>query len=201
MFKTGRRRSPSVAVMTFHAQIAASAREAARITAGVTPGQMTGPTPCPEFDTRALTNHLVAYTGIGMELRARREPHPDDLATRDFTADPQWAAQYAAQLDRSVAAWADPAVWEGEINGMPAEALAGMLFLELVLHGWDLAVATGQEYRADDETAKLLLTIVGEQAELYRQYQGFGDPVAAPPAADDLHTALALSGRNPTWPA
>ena len=187
--------------MTFHAQIAASAREAARITAGVTPGQMTGPTPCPDFDTRALTNHLVAYTGIGMELRARREPHPDDLATRDFTADSAWAAQYAAQLDRSVAAWADPAVWEGEVNGMPAEAMAGMLFMELALHGWDLAAATGQEYRADADTAKLLLAMVREQAELYRQYQGFGEPVDPPAGADDLRTALALSGRDPAWTA
>lgn len=199
MFKTGSRRPATVGGMTFHATIAASAREAARITAGAAHAPLTGRTPCAEFDTRTLINHLVAYTGIGMELRARREPHPDDLATRDFTADPQWAAAYAAQLDRSVAAWADPEVWEGEINGMPAEAMAGMLFLELTLHAWDLARATGQEYRADAETAKLLLTIVGEQAALYRQYEGFAEPAEPPAGAGDLEHALALSGRDPSW--
>ncbi|MFG1807148.1 TIGR03086 family metal-binding protein [Streptomyces sp. NPDC049040] len=185
--------------MDFHAQIADSAREAARITAGVDRDRLTAPTPCPGFDTRALANHLVAYTGIGMELRARREPHPDDLATRDFTADPRWAREYAEQLDRSVAAWADPAVWEGEIDSMPAEGMATMLFLELCLHGWDLAKATGQDYRIADETAKRLLAAVGEYAGMYRQYKGFGEPVEIPAGAGDVETAVALSGRDPYW--
>jgi uncharacterized protein (TIGR03086 family) len=191
--------------MTFHQQIADSAKEAARVTAGITPGQLSGVTPCPDFDTRALANHLVAYTGIGMECRALRKPHPEGLAERDFTAEPDWAASYAEALDRAVAAWADPAVWEGTIptgeGAMPAQAMAGMLFLELVLHGWDLARATGQEYRANDATAALLLAVVREQAELYRQYKGFGEPVTPPAGAGDLELALALSGRDPAWSA
>lgn len=191
--------------MNFHAQIADAAREAARVTAGVTPDQLSGPTPCPDYDTHALVNHLVAYTGLGMELRARREPHPADLAERDFAADPDWAAAYAQALDRAVAAWAEPAAWEGEVDmggmGMPADAVAGMLFLELVLHAWDLARATGQEYRADDATAALLLTVVRDQAEMYRQYKGFGEPVEPPAGAGDLELAVALSGRDPYWAA
>ena len=191
--------------MNLHAQMTSSAAEAARITGNITPEQLGGATPCPDYDTRALVNHLVAYTGIGMELRARREPHPDDLATRDFTADPRWAAAYARQLDRSVAAWAEPAVWEGDIptgeGSMPADGMATMLFLELVLHAWDLAKATGQVYRADDDTAKALLTAVQEYAEMYRQYQGFGEPVPAPDGAGDLELAVALSGRDPYWGA
>ncbi|SEO66981.1 TIGR03086 family metal-binding protein [Actinacidiphila rubida] len=185
--------------MTYHAQLAAGAAEAARITSGVTAAQLGAPTPCPDYDTRTLANHLVAYTGIGMELRARREPHPEDLATRDFTADPGWAAAYAAQLERSVDAWADPAAWEGEISGMPAPAMGGMLLLELVLHGWDLARATGQEYRLDGPTAAATLGLVREQAEMYRQYKGFGEPVEVPAGAPDLDLALALSGRDPHW--
>lgn len=191
--------------MTFHAQMAGAAAEAARITAGIGTERLADPTPCPEYDTRALINHLVAYTGVGMELRARREPYPDDLATRDFTAEPDWAAAYAARLDRAVAAWADPAVWEGEIGtgegAMPATAMAGMLFMELVLHGWDVARATGQDYRADEETARLLLTLVTEQAELYRQYKGFAEPVPVSEDAAALDRALALSGRDPSWTA
>lgn len=191
--------------MIFHQQLADSAEEAARITAAVAPDRLTGVTPCPDYDTRALVNHLVAYTGIGMECRALRKPHPEGLAERDFTADPDWAAQYAEALRRAVAAWADPAAWEGEIptgeGSMPAEALAGMLFLELVLHGWDLARATGQEYRANEATAALVLAVVRDQAELYRQYKGFGEPVPPPPGAGDLELALALSGRDPAWSA
>lgn len=187
--------------MTFHAQIADSAREAARVAAAVAPEQLAGPTPCADYDTRTLANHLVAYTGVGMELRARREPHPDDLATRDFTADPDWAERYAAQLERSVAAWSDPAVWEGEINSMPAVAMASMLFLELCLHGWDLARATGQDFAVADGTAELMLAHVREVAQMYRDYKGFADPVDLPAGAGALETAVALSGRDPYWAA
>ncbi|NJP45963.1 TIGR03086 family metal-binding protein [Actinacidiphila epipremni] len=187
--------------MTFHSEIADSAREAARIAAGVSPGQLTGPTPCADYDTRTLVNHLVAYTGIGMELRARREPHPADLGTRDFTADPEWAKAYAEQLERSVAAWADPAVWQGEINSMPAGSMASMLFLELCLHGWDLAKATGQQFTLPDATAELMLAQVREVAQMYRDYKGFAEPADVPADAGPLKTAVALSGRDPYWAA
>jgi uncharacterized protein (TIGR03086 family) len=199
LFKTVRGALRSVAGMNFHAEIADSAREAARVTAAVGADSLAGPTPCPDFDTRTLANHLVAYTGVGMELRARREPHPDDLATRDFTADPQWARQYAEQLDRSVAAWADPAAWEGEVASMPAQGMAAMLFMELCLHGWDLAKATGQDYRVADATAARLLALVQEYAQMYRDYKGFAEPVEVAAGAGDLETAVALSGRDPYW--
>lgn len=190
---------------TIHPQMTSAAAEAVRITSAVDPGRFAAATPCPAYDTRALTNHLVAYTGLGMELRARREPHPDDLASRDFTADPDWAAAYALDLDRALAAWAEPAAWEGEVPmgdaAMPADAMARMLFLELTLHAWDLAKATGQEYRADEETAQLMHDTVEEFAAMYRQYEGFAEPVPARPGASVLETAVARSGRDPYWRA
>lgn len=191
--------------MNFHAQIADSAAEAARVAAGVTDDRLTGATPCPDYDTRALINHWVAYTGLGMELRARRQPYPADLAERDFTAEPGWAAAYARQLERSAAAWADPAAWQGDLDmggtAMPADAIAGMLFMELLLHGWDVAKATGQEFRADEKSGALLLTVVREQAEMFRQYKGFAEPVEPPTGATDFEIAVALSGRDPYWAA
>ncbi|MFF7196246.1 TIGR03086 family metal-binding protein [Streptomyces sp. NPDC008079] len=191
--------------MNFHAQIADSAAEAARVAAGITDDQLTGPTPCPDYDTRTLINHWVAYTGLGMELRARKEPHPADLGERDFTAEPGWAAAYARQLDRAADAWADPAAWEGELDmggmAMPAKDIAGMLFMELLLHGWDVAKATGQEFRADEKSGALLLAVVREQAEMFRQYKGFAEPVEPPAGATDFETAVALSGRDPYWAA
>ncbi|KAA0023562.1 TIGR03086 family metal-binding protein [Antrihabitans cavernicola] len=187
--------------MTFQAQIADSATEAARIAAGITDAQLAGTsTPCPEFDTRTLVNHWVAYAGTGMELRALRQPYPDDLADRDFTADPQWATAFAAQLDKAVAAWNEPAAWDGEIDmggqAMAAGDIAKMLFMELLLHGWDVAEATGQTFRADSASGALLLDIVTEQAEVYRQYDGFGEPTAVPADASDFERAVALSGRD-----
>jgi uncharacterized protein (TIGR03086 family) len=186
-----------------HRYLAESAAEAARVARGVTAGQLPAPTPCAEFDARTLINHWVLYTSHGLEHRARREQMRDELQNRDFTADPAWADAYAAQLDRAVAAWADPAVWEGEVDlggtAMPAPAIASMILKEMVVHGWDVATATGQEFHCSEEVAKMVLGVVEEYAEIYRQYKGFAEPVAVPDGASAFDRALALSGRNPHW--
>jgi uncharacterized protein (TIGR03086 family) len=188
-----------------HRAMTECAAEAARIARGVDPGRLAGPTPCAEWDLRGLVNHWVLYSSHGLEHRALRKPLPDELTARDFTADADWAEQYAAQLDRAVAAWADPAAWEGEIDlggsAMPAKEIALMLIEELVLHGWDVARATGQEVRLSQESAAFVLRAVESNAEIYRQYQGFADPVDLPATATTLERALAASGRDPQWTA
>ena len=59
------------------------------------------------------------------------------------------------RLDQLAEAWADPAAWEGltEAGGltMPAEVAGTVALDEVVLHGWDLARATGQDDRLDSD--------------------------------------------------
>ncbi|RCH64049.1 TIGR03086 family protein [Streptomyces sp. SDr-06] len=188
-----------------HRAMTECAAEAARIARGVTPDRLAGPTPCAEWDVRALVNHWVLYTSHGLEHRALRKPLPDELGARDFTADADWAQRYAAQLDRAVAAWADPAVWEGDVDlggaALPARQIASMVVKEMVVHGWDVARATGQQVRLSEESAAFVLKVVEDNAELYRQYQGFADPVEPPADADTLERALSASGRDPHWAA
>ncbi|MFJ2830062.1 TIGR03086 family metal-binding protein [Streptomyces sp. NPDC087263] len=177
------------------------AAEAARVARGVTAGRLTGPTSCAEWDLRTLVNHWVLYTSHGLEHRALREQLSEELTGRDFTADPGWAQRYADQLDRAVAAWADPAVWEGEVDlgagKMPAGELASMIVKEMAVHGWDVATATGQEFRVSDGAGRLVLDVVETHGDLYRQYDGFADPVAVPADAPAFERALGASGRDP----
>ncbi len=186
-----------------HAYMKECATEAARVARGVDRERLAGPTPCAEFDLRALVNHWVVFTSHGLERRALREQLPEQLIERDFTSDPAWAEEYAAQLDRAVAAWADPAVWEGEIDlgsaASPASEVASLLILETALHGFDVAAATGQEFGVSAEAGEFLLGVVEEQAELYRQYDGFADPVPVDADAPAFRRAVALSGRDPGW--
>src|SRR5690606_40588751 len=83
---------------------------------------------------------------------------------------------YAADLDRAVAAWADPAAWDGEIAGTPAADTAAMMILELALHGWDVARAVGEEYRLSPDCGRFVLETVEGVAEMYRRYDGFAAP-------------------------
>ncbi len=184
-----------------HTYMVECAAEAARVAQGVVPEQLDRPSHSAGWDVRTLVNHWVLYTSHGLEHRALREELPEELVQRDFTADADWARAYAGQLDRAVAAWADPAVWEGEMDlggaAMPAAYIAAMNILEMALHGWDVAVATGQEYRVSEGVARFLLEAVEENAGLYRQYDGFADPVQVPGDASVFDRALAASGRDP----
>ncbi|MFD5466041.1 TIGR03086 family metal-binding protein [Kitasatospora sp. NPDC127059] len=189
-----------------HPLLTRAATTAAAVAAGV-PAEVSSdaPTPCGEFDTRALINHWVLYTSHGLEHRARRTELPAELAERDFTADADWRAEYAAQLERAVAAWGEPAAWAGDVDlggsPFPAVGIARMLVLELLLHGWDVARAAGGSIEVDDELALLVGEIVAENAELFRQYGGFAEPVAVPESASAWERALAASGRDPHWKA
>jgi uncharacterized protein (TIGR03086 family) len=80
---------------------------------------------------------------------------------------------------------------------MPAADIASMIVKEMAVHGWDVATATGQELRISDGAARFVLDVVDTHADLYRQYDGFADPVPVPDDAPLFDRALAHSGRDP----
>ncbi|MEU5986432.1 TIGR03086 family metal-binding protein [Streptomyces sp. NPDC047434] len=184
-----------------HTHLRVCAPEAARVARGVTREQLAAPSVCTDWTVGELANHLVLYSAHGLEHRALRERLPEELTARDFAADPDWAERYAAQLDRALAAWEGPGVWDGEIDlgftAMPATVVASLLVKELAVHGWDLARSTGQDFEVPDPTGEFLLGVVAEHAEVYRGYDGFAAPVESAPDASAFSRALALSGRDP----
>ena len=183
--------------------MAAAAGEAASVMAGVPGHPMDAPTPCDDWDLRTLVNHVILWTAYSAERRAHGESVAEDLMSKDFTADPGFAQDYAAQIGRAVEAWSDPAAWERELgvmgSGTPAADVAAMLIAEMVLHGWDIARATGQEFACDEAVAANVLATVEAQGELFRQYQGFAVIVPVEEGATVLDRALSLSGRDPQW--
>jgi uncharacterized protein (TIGR03086 family) len=189
--------------MNLHAEMTEAADAAARTVGNVQAGQFGDSTPCTEWDVHTLLNHLILWTSYSAERRAHGESVSEELMAKDFAAEPGFAAAYRAQLDRALAAWADPAAWERDLNVMgsatPAADVAALLIAETVLHAWDLAVATGQSYTVGDKAAAAALASVEANAELFRQYKGFAEPVPAPAGAPVLDRVLALSGRDPDW--
>ena len=189
--------------MDLHQEMASAAAEDARVVAGADGHELTAGTPCTDWDLHTLLNHTILWTAYSAERRAYGESAAEDLMSKDFTADPDYAARYQEQLDKAVAAWSDPAAWDRELtvmgNTTSAADVGAMLIMETVLHGWDVARATGQEYRCDEPLAQALLKTVQAQADMFRQYQGFADEVNLPDSASAFDRALALSGRDPAW--
>jgi uncharacterized protein (TIGR03086 family) len=187
-----------------HAEMSAVMAEAARVVTSVPDdADLDGPTPCADWDLRTLLNHTILWTSYSAERRAHGESVAEDLMTKDFTADPGFRDDYARQVTKAAQAWGDPAAWEGELavmgNAMPAAEVGAMLLMETVLHGWDVARATGQEYHADDAVARATLATVQAQAEMFRKYEGFADEVPVGDDAPALDRALGLAGRDPAW--
>ena len=84
-------------------------------------------------------------------------------------------------------------------DATPAADVGAMLIMEMALHGWDVAQATGQEYALDHAAAEAVLQTVEAQAERFRKYQGFAEAIDAPDDATIFGRALRLSGRDPQW--
>lgn len=189
--------------MNMYAEMTDAADAAAHTVANVDASQFGRPTPCTDWDVRTLLNHLILWTSYSLEARAHGESVGQDLIDRDFAADPGFAAVYRAQLDRALAAWSDPATWEGTLDvmgsPMPAADVAALNIAEMVLHGWDLATATGQAYTVSEPAAAAAMRAAEANADLFRQYKGFADPVEVPPTAPVLDRVLALTGRAPAW--
>jgi len=187
--------------MNQHAEMTAAAAAAAGVVDAVGPEQFGASTPCAEWDVRALLNHLILWTSYSLERRAHGESVAPELMETDFAGSASFAADYRKQLSLALDAWSDPAVWERELQVMgaatPAADVAALIIAELVLHGWDLAVATGQRYEVNEEAAAAALAAVTANAELFREYKGFGEPVPVDQDASALDRTLALSGRDP----
>src|SRR6202167_4326255 len=98
--------------MNLHSEMAAAAAESARLGRGVRSDQLSAATPCNDWDLHELLNHVILWTAYSAERRARDEQVPDELMNSDFVAEPGYAADYAAQLDKAVAAWSDPDAWQ-----------------------------------------------------------------------------------------
>jgi uncharacterized protein (TIGR03086 family) len=185
------------------ALMAAAAAEDARVVDGSASTPLDSPTPCTDWDLRTLLNHTILWTAYSAERRAHGEGAAEDLMSKDFAAGPDYPRDYRAQLAKAVQAWSAPAAWDRELtvmgNAMNASDVGAMLVMEMVLHGWDIARATGQDYHCDGELAGALLATVSAQADMFRQYQGFAPVVPVPDDAPAFDRALALAGRDPQW--
>lgn len=171
----------------------------------IKPEQLDAPTPCAEFDVRALVNHLL-FWGPSLVGAARKEsvPPPAEAETELKLSDGEWVTALEAQLDRIVAAWREPEAWQGTTymggpTKLPASMVGGMVVGELVVHGWDLARATGQQPTWQEDLLRYLHAEVSKVAEQGREMGVYGPEVAVPASASTLDQLLAVTGRTPGW--
>ncbi|MCO1594462.1 TIGR03086 family metal-binding protein [Micromonospora sp. RHAY321] len=172
---------------------------------GVSDSQLTLPTPCEGWVVGDLLDHLVGLT-VAFRLAAEKAPDAAPGGPGNPTVanlDPEWRHRLPAQLDHLVEAWRSPGAWSGDAAAggvvLPAEVMGLFALDELLVHGWDLARATGQAYDADPETVAWVHGLVSQQESSGGTPGLFGPSIILPAEAALFDRVIGLTGRDPAW--
>jgi uncharacterized protein (TIGR03086 family) len=187
-----------------------AARQLAELVTNVTGTQQAASTPCPAYQVADLLEH-IGTMARAFTAAARKEPGPltEQQPAGDAARLPaDWRTRIPRDLATLAGAWSQPDAWDGttRIAGMdsPAAMVGVTVADELVVHGWDLARATGQPYQPDPaavDAARSFLDLFASPDAPAGDEVAFGPSRSASDGAPALDQVLALAGRDPSWTA
>jgi uncharacterized protein (TIGR03086 family) len=162
------------------------------VIAGLRPDHLDEPTPCAEFTVRGVLEHMIG--GATMFAAAYRGETPSEPDLGDPIAGIQAALadlvasiSAAGALDRTIQA---PF---GEIDG---ESFSRFVVLDGLVHGWDLATATGQAYEPPTELVAAATAFGHHTLGPLRDGQTFKAAVEPPADATPIERLAAYTGRT-----
>lgn len=157
------------------------------------------PAPVDGWVARDVVRHLVEwlppFLAGGSDIRLPAGPSVDEDPVAAWE---QHAAAVQAVLE-------DPAS-TGTVFSHPRlpeqplpEAISRFYTADVFLHTWDLARATGQDDRLDEQSCRLLLEGMEPMDEVLRQSGQYGPRVPVADDADVRTRLIAFIGRDPAW--
>jgi uncharacterized protein (TIGR03086 family) len=158
------------------------------------------PTPCRDWDVRALVNHVVGeqlwapHLVAGETIEQVGDRYDGDV----LGTDP--AAAWAEAVGPSVAAFAEPGAVERTVHLSYGDESCREYLTQMVtdaaVHGWDLATAVGGDTTIDADTVEALWAAWSPREELIRASGVFGESVEVADDAPLQTRLLALLGRR-----
>ena len=179
--------------------------QTAAIIAAIPADQAGLPTPCPDWDVRALVRHMIGQDMRNFLASARGETADWRAPADELGGD--WAAEFRDRAGPLLAAWraadlGEPIAMPGG-GEAPLRDRADQQIAELATHGWDLVKATGQ--RADLDPALAEHALDWSHRLLRPEYRGpdraFGAEVPVSPDAPPYDRLAGWFGRDPGWAA
>ncbi len=156
---------------------------------------------------------VVLHHVLGLATAFRDAARKETGATVSTAPTPQrgplpdgWRNEIDQGLTELAEAWQSADAWTGMTMAggvqLPGE-VGGLIALnEVLLHGWDVARATGQPYRPTEPECEAVLPIVTPESsdpEGAGRDGLFGPVVAVPEDAAPFDRVLGLAGRDPGW--
>lgn len=186
-----------------------AAQRLANLVVRVSDDQLGRPTPCPAYTLGDLIDHIG---GMALAFRAAAQkdtgsPYVNHTPAGDAALlEEGWRERIPVDLAALAEAWAEPEAWTGMTRiasqDAPAEIVGITVADELVVHGWDLARATGQPYESEPElldAAQIFLGLFASPDAPAGPEVPFGPSREVHSDAPQLDQVLALAGRNPAW--
>jgi uncharacterized protein (TIGR03086 family) len=160
------------------------------------------PTPCDEWDTRAVLEHVIGFHDVLLLRPLGAKPHrPED--------DPE--ERWAVTVDALEVLFERPGLFDMPIEVPPrgdtpgttidARRLVPILTQDALVHSWDLARAVGADDRLDPDLCEQLLAQLPTDVDALAATGMFAPPVPVPDGADAQTRLLARLGRDPHWSA
>jgi uncharacterized protein (TIGR03086 family) len=173
--------------------------------AGIEDDQLGLPTPCGPATVGDLVDHLGMFASNFVKV-ARKEldettsKPPAAFDARNLKLD--WRNRLNSDLDELAEAWSNEDAWQGStwVGGMhmPADVVGVVALDELIIHGWDLSVATGQAYDPAPHEVDAAIAFVSA-FDAPRDGRLFGPIVDIAHDAPTFDRLLGLTGRDPSW--
>lgn len=179
-----------------------ASEEGRRVVAGVRAEQTGDPTPCPEFDVRALLNHFVGGTVMFTGAVAKGTPEETSgVENADLIGDDPLDA-YSRAVAANLAAWREPDVMDTVVTlpfaTLPAPVALNVNLLETLVHAWDIAKATGQPTTLDQDLAETTLEFARQMiSDELRDGTTFATEVVITEDAHPTDRLAAFTGRRP----
>lgn len=172
---------------------------AAPVIAATTTDQYALPSPCAGWDVRALVNHMAGALTMFRDVARTGSVDPAIFEADLLGSDP--AASFRAIADDVVAAWQERGL-DGTaalpFGEFPAAFALQLPAMDMVVHTWDLATATGQQPAWDDDLVEVTRQFV-EATFTSPEMRGedFAAPVEVPADAAPIDRLAGFLGRRP----
>lgn len=165
--------------------------------------QLDASTPCDEWTVRRLIDHMLAAQQMFAAAPSGAVVGPPSGAPPELVGDDP-SAQYEDARKATAHAFAQPGVLESTLNGVsgdvPAMQILGIAFCDQLIHGWDLAKATGQDTTMPEDLAAAAWMFLDGQIADERRGPGmpFKAAVPLPEDAGVQEKLIAYCGRDPS---